>query len=44
MAQTRYEEISGANHFTIVDPLSQPGSAMTRRVSDLAHSVNAIAL
>jgi arylformamidase len=44
MAQTRYEEIAGANHFTIVDPLSQPGSAMTRRVSDLAHSVNAIAL
>jgi arylformamidase len=43
MAQTRYEEIAGANHFTIVDPLSQAGSAMTRRVCDLAHSVNAIA-
>jgi arylformamidase len=42
--QTRYEEIAGANHFTIVDPLSQAGSAMTRRVCDLAHSVNAVAL
>jgi arylformamidase len=44
MTPTRYEEIAGANHFTIVDPLSQAGSAMTRRVCDLAHSVNAIAL
>jgi arylformamidase len=44
MVQTRYEEVAGANHFTIVDPLSQAGSAMTRRVSDLAHSVNSIAL
>jgi arylformamidase len=44
MVQTRYEEISSANHFTVIDPLSQAGSAMTRRVSDLAHSVNAIAL
>jgi arylformamidase len=42
--QTRYEEIAGANHFTIADPLSEAGSAMTRRVSDLAHSVDAIAL
>ena len=44
MAQTRYEEIAGKNHFTVVDALTDPGSAMTRRVSDLAHSVNAIAL
>jgi arylformamidase len=44
MVQTRYEEIAGANHFTIVDPLSQAESAMTRRVSDLAYSVNALAL
>jgi arylformamidase len=44
MAQTRYEEIPGANHFTVVDPLADAGSAMTRRVSDLAHSVNSIAL
>jgi arylformamidase len=44
MAQTRYEEIAGQNHFTVVDALTDPGSAMTRRVSDLAHSVDAIAL
>ena len=44
MAQTRYEKIAGKNHFTVVDALTDPGSAMTRRVSDLAHSVNAIAL
>jgi arylformamidase len=44
MAQTRYEEIAGKNHFTVVDALTDPGSAMTRRVSDLAHSVDAIAL
>lgn len=44
MAHTRYEEIAGANHFTIVGPLADPGSAMTRRVCDLARAVNAIAL
>jgi len=33
---TRYEEIAGANHFTVVDPLSDPESTMTRRVADLA--------
>jgi arylformamidase len=44
MVQTRYEEIAGVNHFTIVDALSQAGSAMTKRVCDLAHNVNSIAL
>ena len=33
---TRYEEIAGANHFTAVDPLREPDSAMTRRVVELA--------
>ena len=42
--ETRYEEIAGANHFTVVDPLSDPDSAMTRRVADLAMRVNAMAL
>jgi len=42
--QTRYEEIAGVNHFTVVDALSQAGSAMTKRVCELAHSVNSIAL
>jgi arylformamidase len=36
---TRYEEIAGANHFTVVDPLADPGSAMTRRVVQLAEMV-----
>ena len=44
MAETRYEELPGANHFTVVDPLADPASAMTRRVSDLAFAVNSIAL
>ena len=35
--ETRYEEIAGANHFTVIDPLSDPASAMTRRVVELAH-------
>lgn len=39
MAKTRYEEIPGANHFTIVDPLAQPDSAMTARVAELAQQV-----
>jgi arylformamidase len=41
-ALTRYEEIAGTNHFTVVDPLTDPGSAMTARVAALAHSVNSI--
>ena len=35
-AQTRYEEVPGANHFTVIDPLADPRSAMTRRVAELA--------
>ncbi|MGO9785938.1 MAG: alpha/beta hydrolase [Stellaceae bacterium] len=41
---TRYDEIAGANHFTVVDPLSDPASAMTRRVAELAQYTNALAL
>jgi arylformamidase len=41
---TRYEEIAGMNHFTIVDALSDADSAMTRRVAELAQYVNAMAL
>lgn len=36
---TRYEEIAGANHFTVVDPLNDPGSAMTARVVQMAKQV-----
>ena len=41
-AQTRYEEIAGANHFTVLDPLTDANSAMTRRVVDLARQTQAI--
>jgi arylformamidase len=44
MAMTRYEEIAGANHFTVVDPLADPDSTMTARVAALANSVNTIAV
>ena len=44
MALTRYEEIEGTNHFTVIDPLVHPDSAMTARVAALAYSVNSIAL
>jgi arylformamidase len=37
--QTRYEEIPGANHFTVVKPLSDPGSAMVTRLTQLAQGV-----
>jgi len=43
-ALTRYEEIGGTNHFTVVDPLADPNSAMTARVAALANSVNAMPL
>jgi arylformamidase len=38
-AQTRYEEISGKNHFTVIESLADPQSAMTARVAALAKSV-----
>lgn len=39
--ETRYEEMSGANHFTVVDPLGDPNSAMTARVVQIANRVAA---
>jgi arylformamidase len=33
---TRYEAVPGANHFTVVAPLADPDSAMTRRLAGLA--------
>jgi arylformamidase len=44
MTLTRYEEIPGANHFTVIDPLNDQNSAMTARVAALANSVNSAAL
>ena len=43
MAITRYEEVTGTNHFTVIDPLNQADSAMTARVAALAYSVQEIA-
>jgi arylformamidase len=34
-----YVEVAGADHFTIVDPLSDPGSAMTERLVELARAI-----
>jgi arylformamidase len=41
---TRYEEIAGVNHFTVVDPLSDADSAMTGRVAEMARQVAALGL
>ena len=35
-AQTRYGKIAGANHFTVVDPLTDPQGAMVGRLVELA--------
>jgi len=43
-AQTRYEEIPGANHFTVVDPMANATSPMVARLADLAKQVAAKAL
>jgi len=43
MATTRYEAVPG-NHFTVLDPLTDPASAMTARVVELARRVQADAL
>jgi arylformamidase len=40
-AETRYEEIAGANHFTVVDPLNDANSLMVARLTELANQVNA---
>jgi arylformamidase len=38
-AKTRYEEVAGANHFTIVGALAEAQSAMTARLAKLAHAI-----
>ena len=38
-AITRYEAIPGLNHFTICDPMTDPDSAMTKRLVELAKRV-----
>lgn len=36
---TRYEEIEGANHFTVIAPLADPRSAMCERLAALARAI-----
>ena len=38
-ARTRYEEIAGTNHFTVIDALPYPQSAMVARLAELAQTV-----
>jgi arylformamidase len=40
-ATTRFGEIAGTNHFTVIDALADPQSAMTARVTELARSIRA---
>jgi arylformamidase len=40
-AQTRSGEIAGTNHFTVIDALADPQSAMTARVAELALKIKA---
>ncbi len=35
-AITRYGEIDGANHFTVIDPLTDANSAMVKRIAQMA--------
>jgi len=36
--KTRYDALPGLNHFTVLDPLFDPGSAMVRRIAALANA------
>lgn len=40
-AETRYEVMPGKNHFTMVDPLTDPDSAMVARLRELCERTNA---
>jgi arylformamidase len=40
--QTRYEEIPRANHFTVCDPMTDPGSDMVARMTALAERAQRI--
>ncbi len=41
-AQTRYEAIAGMNHFTVIDPLTDPQSAMVGRLVELASRIRRV--
>ncbi|WP_374598683.1 alpha/beta hydrolase [Brevundimonas sp.] len=36
--ETRFETVEGANHFTVLEPLFDEASAMTRRIANLARN------
>ncbi|HKN08819.1 MAG TPA: alpha/beta hydrolase, partial [Pseudomonadota bacterium] len=36
--RTRYQEIAGTNHFTVLDALCDPASAMASRIAELART------
>jgi arylformamidase len=38
-AHTRYQEIAGTNHFTVIDALRDPQSAMVRRLAELTGQI-----
>jgi arylformamidase len=38
-AETRYESFPGKNHFTVIEPLADPASAMTARLVELSQRV-----
>jgi len=42
MADTRYKEVPGANHFDVIEPLMDANSAMTKRVVELSRQAVAI--
>lgn len=39
--QVRYEAVPGANHFTVLDPLTDPDSAMVKRLVELCRKTEA---
>jgi arylformamidase len=39
-AATRFEEVAGMNHFTVIDALADPNSAMVARVVELARAIH----
>ena len=43
VAETRVEEMPGANHFTVLDALADPQSAMTARIAELAKLTMSVA-
>lgn len=38
-AETAYREVAGANHFTVLDPLTDPGSEISLRLAAFAHAL-----